>query len=70
MAVSEKKSGKKYPTEKLLKSSQLKGYQPDFARVVLTEPMYGIEEAKALLDQTLKKQTFSGDAAAPIKKSN
>ena len=27
-----------YPTEKLLKSKQLAGYQPDFARAILVEP--------------------------------
>lgn len=29
---------KKYPTERLLRSKHLAGYQPDFARVILTEP--------------------------------
>ena len=36
---------RRYATEKLLKSSHLKEYQPDFARVILTEPEYSVEEA-------------------------
>ena len=52
----EKKSQeiKRYPTEKLLKSKALSRYQPDFARVILKEPEYSVEEAKAALDQALK----------------
>lgn len=45
---------KRYPTEKLLKSKALSGYQPDFARVILKEPEYSVEEAKADLEQALK----------------
>lgn len=45
---------KQYPTEKLLKSKALSGYQPDFARVILKEPEYSVEEAKAALNQALK----------------
>lgn len=45
---------KKYPTGKLLKSSSLSEYQPDFAMVILTKPAYTIEEAKAALDKALK----------------
>lgn len=45
---------KRYPTEKLLKSKALSGYQPDFARVILKEPEYSVEEAKAALEQALK----------------
>jgi len=45
---------KEYPTEKLLKSSHLAGYQRDFAKVILTEPKYTISEAKAVLDKALK----------------
>ena len=45
---------KKYSTEKLLKSRHLAAYQPDFARVILTEPEYTIEEARKLLDERLK----------------
>lgn len=48
------KKEKKYPTEKLLKSKALAGYQQDFARVILTEPEYTIEGAKAALDKILK----------------
>lgn len=45
---------KKHPTGKLLKSMALSGYQPDFARVILTEPAYTVEEAKTALDKALK----------------
>ena len=48
------KEVQKYPTSKLLKSKHLAGYQRDFARVILTEPEYTIEEAKQLLDEKLK----------------
>lgn len=46
---------KMYPTQKLLNSSHLAGYQKDFAKVILTEPAYTISEAKAVLDRELKK---------------
>lgn len=49
-----KAANRKYPTERLLRSSHLAGYQKDFARVVLTEPFYTISEAKAALDMALK----------------
>lgn len=49
-----KKEGQKYSTSKLLKSKHLAGYQRDFARVILTESEYTIEEAKKLLDEKLK----------------
>ena len=45
---------KRYPTAKLLKSRALAEYQQDFAGVILTEPEYTIEEAKAELDRVLK----------------
>ena len=44
---------RRYATEKLLQSSHLKEYQPDFARVILTEPEYSVEEARAALDAVL-----------------
>lgn len=53
-AVAAPQQGKKYPTRKLLNSKHLAGYQKDFARVILTEPEYTIEEAKAILDEVLK----------------
>ncbi len=53
-AVSQPAAEKKYPTEKLLKSKQLSGYQPDFVKVILTEPAYSISGAKAALDKALK----------------
>ncbi len=46
----------RYSTEKLLKSKALRGYQPDFAKVILTKPEYSIEEARAALDAELGKE--------------
>ncbi len=54
VATPHKRDGQKYPTSKLLKSRHLAGYQRDFARVILTEPEYTIEEARKLLDERLK----------------
>lgn len=45
---------KKYPTEKLLKSRHLQGYQRDFAKVILVEPSYTVAEAREALDAVLK----------------
>lgn len=44
----------KYSTDKLLKSRHLAAYQPDFARVILTEPEYTISEAVDALETALK----------------
>jgi hypothetical protein len=49
------KSSKKIPTESLLKSKALSGYQVDFAKAILTKPEYTVEEAIAALDKVLKK---------------
>lgn len=45
---------KTYPTEALLNSKALAGYQPDFARVLLTKSAYTVREAKDILDKYLK----------------
>lgn len=45
---------KKYSTEKLLKSRRFAGYQPDFARAILTEPEYTISGAIDALERALK----------------
>lgn len=45
----------KYPTENLLQSKLLAGYQPDFARAVLTEPEYTKAEALKRLDGFFRK---------------
>lgn len=45
-----------YQTSVLLKSKALKGYQKDFARVILTKPEYTLEEAIDLLDKKLKEE--------------
>lgn len=49
------KSKIKYQTERLLQSKALAGYQKDFARVILTDPEYTVEEAKAAIEAALKK---------------
>lgn len=54
MAETKSKTEKTYPTEALLKSKALAGYQPDFARTLLTKPAYSVREAKELLDKYLK----------------
>ena len=48
-----KEPEKTYPTEALLRSKALAGYQQDFARVLLTRPAYTLREAKAILDRHL-----------------
>lgn len=52
--MSTSSNDKKYPTEELLKSKHLASYQPDFARVILTESTYSISDAKKALDKVLK----------------
>lgn len=54
MSQQQKPTGKKYPTHKLLKSKQLSGYQPDFAKAILTDPEYSIKEARRELNRRLK----------------
>lgn len=45
----------RYPTEQLLNSKALEGYQRDFARVLLPEPEYTLEEARSVLDKFFRK---------------
>lgn len=47
-------SAVRYPTEQLLNSRALSGYQRDFARALLKKPEYTLQEAKDVLDQFLK----------------
>ena len=54
MSKAENKAEKIYPTEALLKSKALAGYQQDFARALLTKPAYTVREAKDILDKYLK----------------
>lgn len=54
MSDTKTKAEKNYPTEALLKSKALAGYQADFARTLLTKPAYSIREAKEILDKYLK----------------
>lgn len=44
----------RYPTEQILKSKALSGFQPDFARAVLTGPEYTVEEALDKLNKFFK----------------
>ncbi len=52
--MSESKNEKTYPTDRLLKSRHLAGYQQDFAKVILTKPEYTIKDAKSALDKALR----------------
>ena len=54
MSDTKNKIEKTYPTEALLKSKALAGYQQDFARTLLTKPAYTVREAKDVLDKYLK----------------
>lgn len=54
MSDTKTKIEKIYPTEALLNSKALAGYQPDFARALLTKPAYTVREAKDVLDKYLK----------------
>ena len=45
----------KIPTAKLLKSKALSGYQQDFARAILTESEYTLEDAISTIEKGLKK---------------
>lgn len=54
MSQQQKSMDRKYPTNKLLKSKQLSGYQPDFAKAILTDPEYSIKEARRELNRRLK----------------
>lgn len=53
-----KETEKTYPTEDLLNSKALAGYQKDFARALLVKPAYTLREAKQILDKFFKR----GDA--------
>lgn len=54
MSQQQKSTDRKYPTNKLLKSKQLSGYQPDFAKAILTDSEYSIKEARRELNRRLK----------------
>jgi len=51
-----KKTPIKYKTESLLKSRGFAEYQQDFARVLLTDPEYTVEEAKEILNKFFGKK--------------
>jgi len=46
----------KYKTESLLKSKAFASYQQDFARALLPDPEYTMEEAKEILDKFFGKK--------------
>ena len=46
----------KYITESLLKSKGFASYQLDFARALLPDPEYTIEEAREILDKFYEKK--------------
>lgn len=46
----------KYKTDVLLNSKAFSGYQKDFARALLTEPEYTLEEAREVLDHFFGKE--------------
>ena len=52
--MSKKKSEKRYQAETLLKSKALSGYQKDFAKVILANKEYTVQEAIEALDKVLK----------------
>ena len=54
-----KETEKTYPTEALLQSKALAGYQKDFARALLPKSAYSLREAKQILDKFFIKR---GDA--------
>lgn len=51
-----KKEPIKYKTKALLKSKGFATYQPDFARALLPDPEYTVEEAKKILNQFFDKK--------------
>lgn len=48
------KKVKKYHADRILKSKAFSEYQQDFAKVVLGDKEYSIQEAKAVLDNFFK----------------
>lgn len=52
--MSRKKNEKRYPAEVLLKSRVLSGYQKDFAKVILADKEYTVQEAIEALDKMMK----------------
>lgn len=52
--MSKKKSEKRYPAAALLKSKALSGYQKDFAKVILADKEYTVQEAIEALDKMMK----------------
>lgn len=54
--MSNKKESVKYKTESLLRSKEFASYQQDFARVLLPDPEYAVEEAREILNKFFEKK--------------
>lgn len=63
--MSRKKNEKRYPAEVLLRSRVLSGYQKDFAKVILADKEYTVQEAIEALDKMMKpnEKNEKGDVA-------
>ena len=63
--MSRKKNEKRYPAEVLLESRAMSGYQKDFAKVILANKEYTVQEAIEALDKVLKpsEKNEKGDVA-------
>ena len=63
--MSRKKNEKRYPAEVLLRSRVLSGYQKDFAKVILADKEYTVQEAIEALDKMIKpnEKNEKGDVA-------
>ena len=63
--MSRKKNEKRYPAEVLLRSRVLSGYQKDFAKVILADKEYTVQEAIEALDKMIKpnEKKEKGDVA-------
>jgi len=53
-SLGENRPDSRHPTEALLKSKALSGFQPDFVRAVLTGPEYTVEDALDALNKFFK----------------
>jgi len=54
MSKSKRNPDTRYPTDVLLRSKPLSGYQQDFAAVLLAKPEYTLREAREVLDNFFK----------------
>jgi len=54
MSKSKRNPDTRYPTDVLLRSKPLSGYQQDFAAALLTKPAYALDEALEVLNEFFK----------------